>query len=81
MGKTKANLSDMLQFMTGLRSIPPLGLGKKIKVLFLDPAKVLPEVSACFLYLYLPVNIASKEVYFEKFDQAILYSLNHFGQE
>jgi hypothetical protein len=80
-GKSKANLSDILQFMTGLRNIPPLGFSKKISILFLDFSKVLPEVSACFYNLYLPVSISTKEMCFELFDQAVLFSVNHFGQE
>ena len=81
MGKSKANLCDILQFITGLRSIPPLGFSKKITILFLDSSKVLPEVSTCFYNLYLPVSISMKEIFFERFDQAVLFSVNHFGQE
>ena len=80
-GKSRANLGDILQFMTGLRQIPPLGFSKKIAVFFLEPSKVLPEVSACFYTLHLPVSVETKELFFERFDQAVLYSVNHFGQE
>ena len=76
-----ATLEDILQFMTGLRQPPPLGLATKITVDFIDDAeKVCAEVSACFFLLHLPTSATSQAEFFKYFDKAVLYSLNHFGQ-
>ena len=73
-------LNDILQFITGLREIPPLGFPKGFAIYFIDnPDKVLPEVNACFYTLHLPLHFKSKELC-ARFNQAVLYSLNHFGQ-
>ena len=78
-GKTRATLSDLLQFLTGLRK---LGLSSKISVSFhSDSTKVFPGSSACFHMMYLPRSLPSKEVFVQNMDKAILYSLNYFGQE
>lgn len=70
-------LNDILQFITGLREIPPLGFPKGFAIYFIDnPDKVLPEVNACFYTLH----FKSKEELCARFNQAVLYSLNHFGQ-
>lgn len=61
--------------MTGLRLIPSLGFHNKITIFFLERVKVLPEVSACFYTIYLPVCHYSSELFFQWFDQAVLYSL------
>ena len=74
---TKATLSDVLQFITGLRKIPPLGFNRKITLQCLR--RGLPEASTCFHILYVPTELRTKEIFFDKFDQAVLYSLNHFG--
>lgn len=81
-GKVRANLGDILQFLTGLRVVPPLGMTKKIHIYFhYDSTKVLPEASACFNMLYLPRGVKSEEYFYDYFDKAVLFSLNHFGQE
>lgn len=81
-GKQKANLRDVLKFVTGLRCPPPLGLSKSISVQFLaNPDKILPEAKACFNFLELPTNASSKEEFFCRFDTAVLGSVNYFGQE
>ena len=81
-GKVCANLGDILQFLTGLRIVPPLGMTKTINIYFhSDSAKVLPETSACFNMLYLPRSMQSETAFCECFDKAVLFSLNHFGQE
>ena len=73
-GKSRANLGDILQFMTGLRQIPPLGFSKKTAVFFLEPSKVLPEVSACFYTLHLPVSVETIELSFERLLTRLSYT-------
>ena len=58
-GKEKANLRDVLKFVTGLRR------PKSISVQFLaNSDKILPEAKACFNLLELPTNASSKEEFF-----------------
>ena len=59
-----------------MRSCPPLGFERKIEIQFIS--KPFPEVSACFLLLSLPMSTVDFAAHF---DQAVLYSLNHCGQE
>lgn len=67
--------------MTGLRQPPPLGFATKITIDFIDdPEKVFAEASACFFLLHLPTSASTRADFFKKFDKAVLYSLNHFGQ-
>ena len=81
MGKTHPNL-NILQFLTGLRRIPPIGFSRKINIAYhADNDKVLPESSACFNMLHLPTSAPSQSIFDARFDQAVLYSLNYFGQE
>ena len=58
----QANLQDILQFTTGLRSTPPLGFNQRITLQFIN--KELPEASACFYILYLPTKLKSKEKFY-----------------
>ncbi len=79
-GEEEADLGGILQFVTGTRTIPPLGFSKKINIFHADHTKTLPETLACFFFLYLPQS-ESNEVFVMKFNQAMLYSLDYFRQE
>lgn len=60
-GKTKANLSDILQFIIGLRKVPPLGFDRKITLQYTQ--KQLPEASTCFYLLHVPIGLDCKETF------------------
>ena len=72
-GKTKANLGDVLKFMTGLRTVPP---ALKRKVRFSFNVRKHPE-SSCFLH---PLECTSFEEFCNNFNKSILWSLSHYGQ-
>jgi len=64
-GKSKANLRDILKFITGLRDVPPLGFPKPITLIFTsDERKALLEAAACFYVVTLPLCHTAKEVFF-----------------
>ena len=67
-----------LKFITGLRSVPPLGWDNKV-TFFYTYHKTMPEVATCFLQLWLPLGCPSYRAFEDNFDRAVLYSLNHFG--
>ena len=75
----EATLEQMLQFCTGLKRIPPMGLKDRITIKFLCDSP-LPMAEACFSIIRLPTVHSDKEAFFNKLDQGILYSINHFGQ-
>ena len=81
-GKEHPNLEDIRQFLTGLRIVPPLGMGKKINIYFhTNSMKEPPETKACFGMLFLPLNMQTAAAFYQSFDKGVLYSLNYFGQE
>ncbi len=81
-GKVKANLQDLLKFITGQRTVPSLGLLHPITCDFTkDERRSLPQVAACFNIVTLPLCHSDQDQFFRSLDQAVLYSYNHFGQE
>lgn len=58
-------VADLMQWLTGGRKIPVLGLGKKIKCLFLHMCQAgcrcRPVVSTCDLRVTLPVHLDNEE--------------------
>ena len=75
----KASLQDLLQFCTGLDSVPPMGLAHLIKLEYMDQ-QLLPTASACYCILRLPARInIDEEAFFCNMDTGILGSKNHFG--
>ena len=77
--KREASLEHILQFCTGLKRIPPMGLKDQIKIKYLLTSP-LPMAEACFCIIQLPTVHTDKTIFFSKLDQGILFSLNHFGQ-
>ena len=75
----EASLEQILQFCTGLKCVPPMGLKDRIAVKYLNTSP-LPMAEACFSIIQLPTVHTDKGIFFSKMDQGILYSLNHFGQ-
>ena len=71
----------LLQFSTGYRSIPPLGLSHKLSIQYLsdDDTNELPMAQACFSLIKLPVIHTSKNVFFKKLDTAIAFGSMGFG--
>ncbi len=70
--KGKSNSPDLpflLRFVTGLSTIPPLGLQCPIEILYQSDVKNLffPKTQACFSILMLPVTHTTKEEFFSAF--------------
>ena len=62
-GDIDMSLPDLLKFITGSFTIPPLGFGDPIEICFIhgcsDGCKCRPTASTCLLKLWLPVHIKS----------------------
>ena len=73
------SMKDILVFLTGCDSIPPLGFGDNSPKIIFTHA-VLPTVSTCSLTLRLPLSLPKEFNQFkEKMDFAILGSQGFFG--
>ena len=73
-------LQDVMVFLTGCDSVPPLGFGDvKPSILFTDDA-LLPTVSTCSLTLRFPRNFPTDFQQFkDKMELVILGSQGFFG--
>ena len=69
----KINLNSLLRFITGLSSVPPMGLENKISIGFIE--EVFPKAQACFCKISLPVIHSS----FEEFHKAFMTALELGG--
>lgn len=78
----RASLPQLLKFCTGLTCVPPMGLADPISVSFLrnQPNLILPKADACFAVIKLPTAHSTREMFFNKMDMGILYSLNYYGR-
>lgn len=72
-GKTDCSIEDVLVFVTGSDRVPPLGFGRKLKVVFLHTGKFCTS-STCYLQLHLPIMISHGESY-DAFQKAMVMSL------
>ena len=58
-------MGDLLKWLTGCRTIPPLGFPTGFTVKFVhgcnDNCKCRPTVSTCFLYINLPVHLCDED--------------------
>ena len=79
-GKERANLADVLKFVTGARTMPPRGYAFGRKLRFSYHNRKFPESSSCFLHLALPSGCSNFEEFCCNFDKAVLWSLVHFGR-
>lgn len=78
---TKPSLQDLLEFLTGSRSIPPSGFPPDaLPCIYFDEArKGLPVASTCGFTVCFPLNFPTKEAVFKtKMDLAILGSKENF---
>lgn len=74
-------LKDVMTFLTGSDSVPPLGFGDVQPTIRFDPDILLPTVSTCALTLCFPLNFPTEfDKFKEKMDFAILGSQGFFGQ-
>ena len=55
--ESAVSLEELLIFITGCKTIPPLGLPKKIMVKFYKEMGRLPSTSTCALEIYIPSGI------------------------
>lgn len=80
-GQGTPTLKDVLTFLTGSDSIPPLGFGGVEPCIRFDPDAVLPTASTCALMLCIPLNFPTDfDDFKEKMDLAILGSQGFFGK-
>ena len=73
----KASVQQILKFCTGLEEYPPMGLEAPITIEFLKDG-ILPQASACFGIIKLP-NTSSEPEFFQRMDEGILGSIDHYG--
>ena len=66
-----------MQFCTGLKRVPPLGLSSPISIEY--NSGVLPVASACFNVLRLPTANATYEEFCSKMDIGVLNSIGYYG--
>ena len=73
-------LHDVMVFLTGCDTIPPLGFGDVHPGVVFDDEDRLPTVSTCSLTLHLPHNFpADFQEFKENMDLVILGSQGFFG--
>ena len=65
------SLPSLLRFITGVSTVPPLGLPSKIQISYLNGATALLESHACFCKVSLPITHESKEAFFNAFTKAL----------
>ena len=72
--------SDVMMFLTGCDSVPPLGFGDASPAVTFSDMGVLPTVSTCCLTLTFPRSFPTDfQLFKEKMDMAILGSQGFFG--
>ena len=73
-------ISDVMVFLTGCDTIPPLGFGDADPVIMFSDSGVLPFVSTCCLSITFPRSIPTDfEIFKDKMNLAILGSQGFFG--
>ena len=76
----KLQLSDILAFVSGVNSLPPLGFPTNPVILFSnDASRLLPTASTCALSLTLSVGLVQYDVFKKNMDLAVLNAFE-FGQ-
>ena len=75
----EATLPQVLNFITGCSSIPPLGFKQKLQVKY-QRGNGLAEAEACFNVIRLPSQFQKKEELFDALDKSILYSFGYYGR-
>lgn len=79
-GDGQISPSNVLSFITGAPSMPPMGFDREISIHFIDDKdKTLPTASTCSLVLRLPLSLTMYEEFKEKVDFAIMNTFG-FGQ-
>lgn len=76
--EVQVSVTEILKFATGLEEYPPMGLTAPVRIEFLSPSQVLPQASACFALMKLPLS-PDKETFFKMMDTGIKGSLHHYG--
>ena len=72
-------LPSLLRFITGMSSIPPMGVKFSIEILYhVNDDNVLPSASACTHKLFLPVCHCSEDAFFSSFKTALEFG-SSFG--
>ena len=75
------SLRRLLRFVTGLSSIPPLGLNKPVKIDFLPPdeGQPYPKAVVCYFTLSLPIIHPTFSAFKTAFITALQYG-DGYGQ-
>ena len=78
--KMYIHLSNILAFITGADSIPPLGFPTDLVILFnKDEGRLLPTSSTCSLSLTLSIELVEYDLFKRNMDLAVLNAFE-FGQ-
>lgn len=75
-------LVNLLQFVTGYKSVPPRGLPNKISITYLpedNEEANMPEAASCLSIIRLPTVISSRTKFFQVFDAALKHGCQGFG--
>lgn len=77
----KASVNDLLQFCTGFREIPSMGLmnGGGISIEYLPQGFIFPSAAVCFGVIRLPTKYTNQHEFNLKMDMGILNSISHYG--
>ena len=73
--REQINLDSLLRFVTGLSSIPPMGLSNKISFGFIKEA--FPKSQACFCKLQLPTIHSSYDNFRNAFMTALKFGAGY----
>lgn len=75
-----ATVKDVFLFCTAFEEVPPMGLDYDgITIEYLPEGAIMPNAGACFGIIRLPISNETKESFYAKMDQGILYSNGHYG--
>jgi len=69
------SIPALLRFITGLSTIPPLGLAMPIRICFID--EIYPKAQACFSKLLLPTSYESQESFNMAFKKALEFGTGY----
>ena len=78
-GESQPSLGQLMRFITGVSSVPPLGLHPLIRVKLDSASAQLPTTESCFNTIHLPMGIHQKQQFFEAMNRGILYSGSYYG--
>lgn len=69
----RVSLNSLLRFMTGVSTVPPMGLPHSIDIVYRPDSstEMFPKAHACFCQILLPVIHKNREDFFSAFIKAL----------